>query len=66
MQYGQSPKVQINIKPNPVPSPLSVNVWQVLWRSPQVFPMEMAEVQLLWLYVPACTSVTETKTPIRD
>lgn len=34
-------------------------MWQVLWRSSKVFPVEMAEVQLLWLHVPACTSVTQ-------
>lgn len=37
--------------------PLSVNVWQVLWHASEVFPVEMAEVQLLWLHVPTCTSV---------
>lgn len=39
--------------------PLSVDVWQVLWRSSEVFPVELAEVQLLWLHVPACTSTTK-------
>lgn len=37
--------------------PLSVNVWQVLWRSSEMFPVEMAEIQLLWLHVPTCTSM---------
>lgn len=36
---------------------LSVNVWQVLWRSSEMFPVEMAEIQLLWLHVPTCTSM---------
>lgn len=36
--------------------PFSVNVWQVLWRSSEVFSVKMAKVQLLWLHVPACTS----------
>lgn len=39
--------------------PLSVDVWQVLWRSSEVFPVEMAEVQLLWLHVPTGTATTQ-------
>lgn len=42
--------------------PLSVNVWQMLWRSSDVFPMEMAEVKLLWLHIPSCTSANTKKT----
>lgn len=38
--------------------PLPVNVWQMLWRSSKVFPVEVAEVQLFWLHIPACTSAT--------
>lgn len=45
--------------------PLSVNVWQMLWRSSDVFPMKMTEVKLLWLHIPACTSAT-TKTQIKQ
>lgn len=44
--------------------PLSINVWQRLWRSSDVFPMEMAEVKLLWLYIPPCTSATTKKQQI--
>lgn len=42
-------------------SPLSVYVWQVLWRSSQVFPVEMAEVQLLRLHVPTSTTTTKRR-----
>lgn len=43
--------------------PLPVNVGQMLWRSSDVFPMEMAEVKLLWLHVPACTPATKNLHP---
>lgn len=42
-------------------SPLSVDVRQVLWRSSQVFPVEVAEVKLLRLHVPTSAPTTQRR-----